>query len=153
MHSPSKVMAGREQCALRSTNTPIKTCFANLYICIKRRVGHSIKWAYCKGNLVPSRKQSAYKLLGAKSGLLALKEFQNPSSMNIVVIATNNTTVVSNIMSSQGPSHYRLAECDSRQAIQARPDHTDWMASPSVDLPVNMQQVALASNRPICHEV
>ena len=34
------------------------------------------------------------------------------------------------------------------KAIQARPDHPDRVVSPSRGLPINMQQVALASNRP-----
>ena len=38
---PSKVVAGGKQCATRSTITPSKTCSANLYRHIKRRVGHS----------------------------------------------------------------------------------------------------------------
>ena len=45
------------------------------------------------------------------------------------------------------------AECGSRQAIQARPDHPNRVVSPSRGLPNNMQQVALAPNRPVCHEV
>ena len=46
-----------------------------------------------------------------------------------------------------------LAECGRRQAIQARPDHPNRVVSPSGGLPSNMQQVAPASTRPICHEV
>ena len=53
---------------------------------------------------------------------------------------------------SQSPTHSRPAECGSRQAFQAGPDHTDQIISRSRGLPVNMQQVALASNRPICHK-
>ena len=53
----------------------------------------------------------------------------------------------------QSPTHSRPAECGSRQAIQAGPDHSNRMASPSRGLPNNMQQVAPAPNRPICHEV
>ena len=48
---------------------------------------------------------------------------------------------------SQSPIHSRPAECGSRQAIQARPDHPDRVVSPSRGLPINMQQVAPASNR------
>ena len=44
---------------------------------------------------------------------------------------------------SQSPTHSRLAECGSRQAIQARPDHQNRVVSPSRGLPINMQQVAL----------
>ena len=54
---------------------------------------------------------------------------------------------------SQSPTHSRPAERDSRQAIQARPDHPNRMVSPSRGLRVNMQQVAPAQNRLICHEV
>ena len=49
---------------------------------------------------------------------------------------------------SQSPTHSRPAECSSRQAIQARPDHPR-VVSPSGGLPSNMHQVAPASNRPI----
>ena len=38
-----KVVAGGKQCSHRSTITPTKTCSANLYRCIKRRVGRSLK--------------------------------------------------------------------------------------------------------------
>ena len=43
--------------------------------------------------------------------------------------------------------------CGGRQAIQARPDYPNRVVSPSGGLPNNMQPVAPASNRPICHEV
>ena len=45
------------------------------------------------------------------------------------------------------------AECGTRQAIQARPDHPNRVVSPPRGLPFNMQQVTPAPNRPICHEV
>ena len=51
------------------------------------------------------------------------------------------------------PTHSRPAERGSRQAIQARPDHPNRVVSPSRGLPLNMQQVAPAQNRLICHEV
>ena len=54
---------------------------------------------------------------------------------------------------SQSSTHSRPAESGSRQAIQARPDHPNRVVSPSGGLPSNMQQVAPASNRPICHKV
>ena len=53
----------------------------------------------------------------------------------------------------QSPTHSRLSECGGRQAIQTRPDHRDREVSPSRGLPNNMQQVALASDRPFCHDV
>ena len=53
----------------------------------------------------------------------------------------------------QSPIHSRPAEHGSKQAIQARSDHPDRVVSPSKAFPGNMQQVAPASNRSICHEV
>ena len=40
---PPKVVAGGKQCATRSTFTPSKTCSADIYRRIKRRVGHSLR--------------------------------------------------------------------------------------------------------------
>ena len=70
---PPKVVAGGKQCATRSTFTPSKTCSANIYRRIKRRVGRSLRRAHCKGNLVPSRKQVAHKSLRAESCLSSSK--------------------------------------------------------------------------------
>ena len=147
---PSKVVAGGKQCASRSTITPSKTCSANLYRCIKRRVGRSLRRAHCKGTVVPTREQVTHKPLGAESSFLALKEFQTLVFNKTVLVATDNTTVVAYInkeggmksdsvcptvensvlvhqaaSNPQGTSHPRPAECDSRQAIQAWPDHSN----------------------------
>ena len=67
---PSKVVAGGKQCASRSTITPSKTCSANLYRRIKRRVAH------CKGTVVPTREQVTHKPLGAES---SISRVSNPS--------------------------------------------------------------------------
>ena len=48
-----KMVVGGKQCA---PFTPTKTCSANLYRHIKRRVGCSLRRTHCKGNLVPSKK-------------------------------------------------------------------------------------------------
>ena len=61
------MVSGGKQCASRSTITPNKTCSANLYRCIKRKVGRSLKRTNCKRVLVSARKQTAYKLPGTKS--------------------------------------------------------------------------------------
>ena len=95
----------------------------------------------------------------------------------IVLVDTDNTTVVSYISREGGmrsgplcallwriltwgarnqvtlKARHRLADYGRRQAIQARPDHPIRVVSPSGGLPSNMQQVAPASTRPICHEV
>ena len=75
---PPKVVAGGKQCAARSTITPSKTCSANIYRRIKRRVGRSLKRGHCKVNLVPSMKQVAHKSFGAKSSLSSSKRVSRP---------------------------------------------------------------------------
>ena len=75
---PLKVVAGGKECAFRSTITPTKTCSADIYRCIKIRVGCSLKRTHCKGNLVHSRKQVAHKSLGTKDGLSGPKRVPRP---------------------------------------------------------------------------
>ena len=78
----SEMVAGGRHCTHRSTITPTKTCSADLYRGIKRRVVCSLKRAQCKGILVTSRKQTAHKLSRAKSGPFGLKEFQGLCANN-----------------------------------------------------------------------
>ena len=54
---------------------------------------------------------------------------------------------------SKSSTHSGPAERGSRQAIQARPDHSNRMFPPSRGFPNYMQQVAPTSDRPIRHEV
>ena len=68
-------------------------------------------------------------------------------------IVENLDLVYQETSNSQSPTHSRPAKCGSRQAIQTRPDHSNRVVSPSRSFPSYMQQVAPASNRPICHEV
>ena len=75
---PLKVVAGGKQCASRSTITPSKTCSADIYRRIKRRVGRLLKRTHFKGKLVPSRKQVTHKPLGTKGGLSGPKRAPRP---------------------------------------------------------------------------
>ena len=116
--------------------------------------------------------------LELKAVFLALKEFQDLCSTNIVLVATDNTTVVAYInkeagMKSvclcallensvllhqetgnpQGTSHPRPAERDSRQAIQTWPDHSNGMVPSSRSVQSYMLQEAPATSGPVCHQV
>ena len=53
----------------------------------------------------------------------------------------------------KSPTHPRPFKCDSRQTIQAGSDHPDRVVPPSGSFSKVMQQMAPASDRPICHEV
>ena len=82
------MVARGRQCASRPTITPSKTCSANFYRCIKRRVGRSLKRVHCKRVLVSAGKQAAHKLSGTKSSVPSLKRVskslcrQNSSGSN-----------------------------------------------------------------------
>ena len=54
---------------------------------------------------------------------------------------------------SKSPTHSRLADCGSRQAIQARPHHSNRMVSPGRGFPSNMLPVAQVPRGPISHQV
>ena len=75
---PLKVVAGGRQCAPRATTTPFKTCSANFYRRVKRRLGHSFKRTHCKRFLVSAGKQVAHKLSGTKSSISSLKGVPGP---------------------------------------------------------------------------
>ena len=135
-----KVVAGRKQCSSRSTITPTKTCSADIYRRIKRKVGHLLKRTHCKGNLVSSRKQVAHKSPGAKGGLSGLKRVPRPLfkqhspgshrkhnsgclyqqrrgdevGLPVCPIVENPVLVHQEAGNSQGTSHPRPAERDSR---------------------------------------
>ena len=94
------MVAKRRQRSHRPTITPNEACSANLYKRIKRRVGRSLKRTHCKRVLVISRLHINY--LELKAVFLALKEFQDLCTDKIVLVATDNTTVVSYINKERG---------------------------------------------------
>ena len=117
--------------------------------------------------------------LELKAVFLALKEFQTLVFNKTVLVATDNTTVVAYInkeggdeiglsvcptvensvlvhqaaSNPQGTSHPRPAERDSRQAIQAWPDHSNRVVTSSRSVPSGMFKVASATSGPVCHQV
>ena len=173
------MVAKRIQCSYWPTITLNKTCSVNFYRRIKRRVGHSLKRTHCKRGLVTARKQVAYKLPGIKGSLSILEIVSRPLyGQNITCgnrqhygsilhkqgrrhevgpslcpAMENIDLVYQETSNSQSRTHSRPSERSSRQAIQTRPDHPDRVVSPSRGFSNNMQQVAQASDRPICHEV
>ena len=173
------MVARGRQCASRSTITPSKTCSANIYRRIKRRVGRSLKRVHCKRVLVGAGKQAAHKLSGTQSSVSSPQRVprplcrQNSSSGNrqyysgslhkqgrrhevgptVCPTVENLDLVFPATSDSKSPAHPRPSKCDSRQAIQAGSDHPNRVVPPSGSFSTNMQPMALASNRSICHEV
>ena len=130
------------------------------YRFIKSRVGCSVKRTHCRRHLVLESKLHI-NYLELKAVFLALQEFQDLCMHKIVLVETDNNTVVSYINREGGmrsgplcalpwriliwcarnqvtlKARHRLAECGRRQAIQARPDHPNRVVSPSGGLPSN----------------
>ena len=176
---PLKAVAGGKQCVSRSTITPSKTCSADIYRRIKRRVGRSLNRTHCKGNLAPSRKQTTHKPLGTKGGLPGPKRVPRPlfkqhspashrqhnsdclyrqrrgDEVGLPVCPTveNPVLVHQETGNPQGMSHPRPAERDSRQAIQAWPDHSNRVVPSPKSVSSYMLPVAPAPSGPVCHQV
>ena len=176
---PSRVVAGGRQCTPRATFTPSKTCSANFYRRIKRRVGRSLRRVHCKGNLVPAREHVTHKPIRAKGSIPSSKRVSNPrlqqdsvdsyrqhnsgclhqqrggDEVGLAVCPTvENTVLVHQATSNpQGTSHPRPIERDSRQAIQAWPDHSNRVVASSRSVQSDMQPVAPASGGSVCHQV
>ena len=92
----SKMVAGGKQCASSSTITPTKTCSADIYRRIKKKVGRSLKHT-ARGTWSLPKSKLHINFLEVKAVFLALKEFQDLCLNNTVLIATDNTTVVAYI--------------------------------------------------------
>ena len=174
-----KMVAGGKQCATRSTITPTKIGSADIYRRIKRRVGAHLNEGTARGTWSLPESKLHINHLELKAVFLALKEFQDLCSNNIVPVATDNTTVVAYINKEggdevgpsvcpfvenpdlvyqqtgnpQSSTHPRPAECDSRQAIQTRPNHSHRMVPSPRGLPSHMLPVAPAPSGPVCYQV
>ena len=176
---PLKVVAGGRQCAPRATITPLKTCSANFYRRIKRRLGRLFKRTHCKRFLVSAGKQVAHKLSGTKSSLSSLKGVPGPLCKQysasghrqynsgglheqrrrhevrstLCPAMENPDLVCQEASDTERPTHPGSAERGSRQTIQIRTDHSNGVVPPSAGIRSNMLQVAPASNRPLCHQI
>ena len=153
------MVARRKERAYRSAFTPFKICSSNLYRHIKRRVGHSLKRAHCKRNLVTTRKQTAHKLPRTQASSSSLKRVsksffrqhrpdshrQQYSSViykqgrrhevghTLCPTVEDLDLVYQKSSHPQSLTHPRPAECGSRQAIQASQTiQTEWSLLPEV---------------------
>ena len=178
--APSFTMvATRRQRSHRPTMTPNKTCSANLYRRIKRRLGRSLKRAHCQRYLVTARKQTAYKLFGTQGSVsrpqIVPKLLYKPDGTcgnrqhysdvvhkqrrrhevgpSLCPIMENLELVYQTSSNSKSSAHSGMAKRGSRQALPFRTDHSDRMVPPSRGVSSYMPQMAPTSDRSICHEV
>ena len=96
------VVARRKERPHRPTTTPNAACSANIYRRIKRRLGAHLSEHTARGIWSLPESQLHINYLELKAVLLALKEFRNLCSDQIVLVATDNTTVVSYINTEGG---------------------------------------------------
>ena len=177
--SPLTMVARGRQCTSGPTITPSKTCSADIYRRIKRRVGRSLKRVHCKRGLVGAGKQTAHKLSRTQgsfpgpqrvprplcrqngsggnrqyySGSLHKQGRRHEVGPTVCPTVENLDLVFPATSDTKSPTHSRPLKCDSRQAIQAGSNHPNRMVPPSGSISTTMQPMAPASNRPICHEV
>ena len=173
------VVAERRKRSHRSAFTPSKTRLTNLYRRVKRRLGRSLKRAYCKRCMVHPGKQTAYKLSGAQSRLPSLKAIPGPlfgqdspgghrqhhcgslhkQGRRHEIRSTMRPPLEDPDLvhpergDSEIPPHSRPIERSSRQAIQARADYSNRMVTTPPRVRPDMQQVASTSNGSVCHQI
>ena len=173
------MVARRKQRVARSTITPHKTCSANIYRRIKRRVGRSFRRAHCKRVLVGAGKQVAHQLSGTKSsvpsfervsrslrrqdgvsgnrqhysGSLHKQGRRHEVGLSMCSPVENLDLVFPETSNSKSPTHPGPSECNSRQTVPAGSDHPDRMVPPSRKFSQIVQQMAPTSDRSVCHEV
>ena len=91
------MMAEGRQCTYSPTIKPNKTCSANNYRRINRRVGRSLRRALARATWSPPGSKLHINYLELKAVLSGLKRVPRPLLNKIVPVATDNTTVVSYI--------------------------------------------------------
>ena len=168
------MVKGRKRLARPAPAPPLSRS-SDLYIHIKRRLGCTFRRLYPKGWLVYSRKQVAYQLPGIKGSLVGPQGFQPLCRGRVVLVATDNTTVVAYINKEGGMRSgslcallWRLLSwCNLRKiCLRARhipgrlnviadklPGHSDGMVPASGGLCSDLSQVAPSPSELVRNQV
>ena len=176
--TPSVVDQG-DKCLNRTALAPFESCRANLYRCLKRRLGCSLRRLHSKRRLVSSRKSSSHKLPGTKSGLTGLEKVpalgtrQSSSSchrqhhscgihqqgrryeVRLTLCPSMATPVLvqSETSSPKGQTHPWSSECDCRQIVSSRPSHSDRMVTSPGGLRPPSSDLAPSPGGHVCNKV
>ena len=154
--SPTPFMVDQgDKCLDITAFTSFESCPSNLYRCLKRSLGCSLRRLHGKRHLVSSRKSSSHKLPGTKSCLTSLEKIPALSTrksssschrqhhscgihqqgrryeVRLTLCPSMATPVLvqSEIGSTKGQAHPWSSECDCRQAVSSRPSHSDRMVT------------------------
>ena len=151
--------------------------YPNLYRCLKRRLGHSLRASLYKGLWSDREKRLHRNILELKAGSLALKRFKGQCQNQTELVATDNSMVVSYINKQGGthsvemvcspvenhdlvPSlpdnfksqaHTRVPECDGRTTVTVEPSPINRMVPASAGVQTDLSKVVHSSCRSICH--
>ena len=92
-----RVVAGGKQCDHGTTPTPTSTCVTSLTDASKEGWGAHLNEHMARGSWSLPESKLDIDYLELKAALLVLKEFQSLCTSKVVLIATDNTTVVAYI--------------------------------------------------------
>ena len=152
---------------------------SNLYRHLKRRLGCSLRRLHNKRHLVSSRKPSSCKYLGTKSCLASPKKIptlgtgESRSSCNrqhyscgihqqegryevrltLCPSMTSPLLVQSETCCSKGQTHPRPSECDCRQIVSSRPNHSDGVVPSSGGFQPPSSDLAPCTSGHVCDKV
>ena len=176
--TPSMVDQG-DKCLDRTAFAPFESCRANLYRRLKRRLGCSLRRLYSKRRLVSSRKSSSHKLPGTKSGITGLEKVpalatrQSSSSchrqhhscgihqqggryevrLTLCPSMATPALVQSETGSAKGQTHPWSSQCDCRQAVSARPSHSDGMVTSPGGIRPPGSELAPSPSGHVCNKI
>ena len=140
-----------DQCPSRPTFAPPASCHSNLYRCLKRRLGCSLRRLHHKRFLVSTRKSPSYKFPRNKSSLAALKKIPASSArkscsschrqhhscglhqqggryevrLTLCPSMATPLLVQSQTGGTKGQAHPRSSECDCGQIVLLSAGHSD----------------------------
>ena len=176
--APTMVDQG-DKCLARSTSAPSASCHSNLYRCLKRRLGCSLRRLHSKRHLVSSRKSTAYKFPGTKGCLAGTKKVpahgtrESHSSchrqhcsccihkqggryevrLTLCPSMAAPVLVQSETCCPKGQTHPWSSECDCGQIVSTRPNNSDRMVSSSRGIRPPVSNLAPSPGRHVCDQV
>ena len=162
-----------------STLTPPTTRNTNLYRCLKRRLGCSLRRLHSKRDLVSARKQITHKLLRAKSRVVSTKKIPTLSArkgrpdchrqhhscgihqqggryevrFTLCPSLAAPMLVQSQTNSTEGQTYSGPSECNCRQVVSPGTGHSDRVVPPSGDLRHPLSNLALSPSGHVCNKV
>ena len=178
--SPAPSMVDQEGKSLdRPASAPFGSCHSSLYRRLKRRLGCSLRRLHNKRHLVSSRKSSSHKLPGTKSCLTSLEKIPAPSTrecrsschgqhyscgihqqggryeVRLFLCPSMATPVLvqSETDCSKGQAYPGSSECDCRQVVLTRPNHSDRMVSSSGSFQPPDSDLAPSPSGHVCDKV